>query len=78
MNINGKRYLLTRHGRRRFQQRINFAASDREIIETAVAGLKHFTFVWGEDHKKENTMRLITVLYAPTHPRFKIGKGQQS
>ena len=75
MIIEGKRYLLTRHGRERYLLRVNPHALDREILESAVQGMRHYVFIWAPDRKRPDTKRLVTVYYAPTHPKFK-GLGQ--
>lgn len=63
MYLHGMNYRLTKHGRKRFTERISNTTSDREIIETAVEGLNGYQFVWAPDKNEPNTgRRLVTVL----------------
>ncbi len=56
----GTSHRLTKHGRRRYLDRINPGASDREILQVAQAGLPGWVFVWGPDRREG--FRLVTVL----------------
>ena len=60
MTINGHNYNLTKHGRRRYLERVNSDASDAEILRHCVTYVKA---VWKPDRKyPEHVKRLITVL----------------
>ena len=70
MTINGTNYRLTKHGRKRFLQRVE-AATDTQIIRTAVAGRLGYCFIW-RPAIYGDVFRLITVLRA-----VKVGEDNQ-
>ena len=61
MWINGINYYLTRHGRRRFVERLGEMA-DSDMIATAVYGVPGFQFIWKPDWNNPKwAKRLVTV-----------------
>lgn len=64
MTIGGVNYRLTKHGRKRFIQRLGMM-KDADIIRTAVHGVDGFRFVWKRPDKRKSCkegLRLVTVL----------------
>ncbi len=59
MFIDGKNYRLTKHGRKRYRQRIG-PAHDSEILENCVKGIAVSSAIWKRD--KNGDYRLVTVL----------------
>ena len=63
MKANGFQYWLTKHGRRRFLQRVESDASDTEILQTAIEGKEGYKFIWAPDKRyPDHGRRLVTVL----------------
>lgn len=62
MYKNGYNHWLTKHGRRRFLQRVG-NASDTEILNTAIEGKEGYKFIWAPDKRyPDHGRRLVTVL----------------
>lgn len=72
MFLNGQNYWLTNHGRKRYLERVGEAASDAEMIRTAVQGLPGYRFVWRPPNKQTRGqgLRLVTVMEVPM---FRVG-----
>lgn len=63
MYINNFNWYLTKHGRKRYIERIGLD-NDSSMISTAVNGKVGFLFRWVPDKKYPTTARrLVTVLY---------------
>lgn len=63
MYANGFNFWLTKHGRKRFLQRVKKNATDVEILSTAIKGLEGYAFVWAPDKNYPAFgRRLVTVL----------------
>ena len=60
MWVNGTNYRLTKHGRKRYIERVDKRATDREMILDCVVGGSDFTPVWKPDDF--DGFRLVTVL----------------
>jgi len=65
MTINGMNYRLTKHGRKRFLERVGAFFSDAQMIQIAVAGTPGCQFVWKPEARGRNGLRLVTVLKYP-------------
>lgn len=61
MHINGTNYHLTKHGRKRFRQRVAPLADDRMIIRMALEESPLYRFVWRRSIRN-GRMYLVTVL----------------
>jgi len=63
VTANGYNYWLTKHGRRRFLERVESTASDTEILQTAINGKEGYKFIWAPDKRYPDFgRRLVTVL----------------
>ena len=62
MKANDLQYWLTKHGRKRFLERVG-KASDTEILSTAINGKDGYQFIWAPDKRYPDFgRRLVTVL----------------
>ena len=70
MWINGFNYMFTKHGRKRFIERVG-PKKDNEMIATAVKGHPDYVFLWEPDWNNPTTgRRLKTTLYTNKHPNY--------
>lgn len=60
MWINGDNYRLTKHGRKRFLERVG-QVTDAQMLRVAVHGMKGYRFVWRPDRSGVG-YRLVTVI----------------
>lgn len=66
MYVQGFNYWLTKHGRKRFIERLG-KRPDSEILATAIKGNPGYRFVWAPDKNCPTTgRRLVTVLLDET------------
>lgn len=61
MWINGINYRLTKHGRKRYLERVNPNATDAEILRHCVEGVNGYRVVW-EPEKGGDGFRLVTIV----------------
>lgn len=62
MTINDKNYRLTKHGRKRYIERVGTTNVDSEIIQDCVNGKTIKQAVWKPALRNGNGLRLVTVL----------------